>query len=207
VPNQTISTHNNGTGHIDLLKMALESPDEQYFVYENRLASFQGPQPVTKRRASNASSRAPKALHWPHKKLSPSSVRGLAMLCLSSLADHVLQQFAKAGFVFQPTPANPDNVVCFLCDKHLDGWEEDDDPLVEHLKHVPDCGWAIVAAIEKELGDYARVHPLDPRMIDARKATFAAKWPYDAKKAWKCKTKQVRLPHYRLYTTAPTNLA
>lgn len=152
--------------------MALSSPDEQYFVYENRLASFQGPQPVTKRRASNASSRAPKALTWPHKKLSPSS-------------------FARAGFVFQPTPANPDNVVCFLCDKHLDGWEEDDDPLIEHLKHVPDCGWAIVAAIEKELGDLSKVHPLDPRMIEARKATFAGKWPYDAKKAWKCKTKQL----------------
>ncbi|KAH8911576.1 hypothetical protein BR93DRAFT_908647 [Coniochaeta sp. PMI_546] len=152
--------------------MALSAPEEQYFVYENRLASFQGPQPVAKRRASNASSRAPKALNWPHKKLSPSS-------------------FAQAGFVFQPTPANPDNVVCFLCGKHLDGWEEDDDPLVEHLKHVPDCGWAIVAAIEKELGDFAKVHPLDPRMIEARKATFAGKWPYDAKKSWKCKTKQL----------------
>jgi len=54
--------------------MAL-SPEDQYFVYENRLASFQGSQPVTKRRASNASSRAPKVLTWPHKKLSPSSVR------------------------------------------------------------------------------------------------------------------------------------
>jgi hypothetical protein len=82
--------------------------------------------------------------------------------------------------------------VCFLCDKQLDGWEEDDDPLAEHLKHVPDCGWAIVAAVEAELGQYARLHPLDPQMIQARKATFAGKWPYDGKKAWKCKTKQVR---------------
>jgi hypothetical protein len=43
--------------------------EEQYFLYENRLASFHGPKPVTKRRQSNASSRAPKALTWPHKFL------------------------------------------------------------------------------------------------------------------------------------------
>jgi len=122
----------------------------------------------------------------------------------AALANPSSAQFAKAGFVFHPTPANPDNVVCFLCDKHLDGWEEDDDPLVEHLKHVPDCGWAIVAAIEAELGDYAKVHPLDPRMIEARKATFGGHWPYDAKKAWKCKTKQVRcqlLPLFQVKRT------
>ncbi|KAB5545891.1 hypothetical protein GE09DRAFT_222437 [Coniochaeta sp. 2T2.1] len=153
--------------------MALLSSETDYFVYDNRLASFKGPQPISKRRTSTASSRAPKALTWPHKKLSPSS-------------------FAKAGFVFQPTPSNPDNVVCFLCDKHLDGWEEDDSPLVEHLKHVPDCGWAIVAAVEAELGEYAKVHPLDPRMVEARKATFGTgRWPYDGKKGWKCKTKQL----------------
>lgn len=103
--------------------------------------------------------------------------------------------------MFQPTPANPDNVVCFLCDKHLDGWEEDDDPLVEHLKHVPDCGWAIVAAVEAELGEYAKLHPLDPHMIQARKATFAGRWPYDGKKAWKCKTKQVCAPPYLVLLT------
>lgn len=43
-------------------------------MYENRLASFQGAQPIAKRGPSNASSRAPKALHWPHKSLSPADV-------------------------------------------------------------------------------------------------------------------------------------
>jgi hypothetical protein len=57
---------------------------------------------------------------------------------------------------------------------------------------VPDCGWAVVTAVEAELGDYATVHPLDPGMIEARKATFAGKWPYESKKGWKCKSKQVR---------------
>ena len=31
-------------------------------------------------------------------------------------------------------------------------------------------------------------------MLDARKATFAGKWPYESKKGFKCKTKQVRVP-------------
>jgi hypothetical protein len=49
-------------------------PDEQYFSYENRLASFRNPQPVAKSRVSTAASRAPKALTWPHKTLSPVAV-------------------------------------------------------------------------------------------------------------------------------------
>jgi hypothetical protein len=81
--------------------------------------------------------------------------------------------------------------VCFLCDKSLDGWEEGDNPLEEHLKHSPTCGWAINAAIEAGLGNYGKVHPLDPAMIEARKATFAGRWPYESKKAFKCKTKKV----------------
>ncbi|KAH8899744.1 hypothetical protein GQ53DRAFT_200907 [Thozetella sp. PMI_491] len=152
--------------------MAMTGADEQYFVYENRLASFKGPQPITKKRASNASSRAPRALHWPHKTLAPADL-------------------ARAGFVFEPLQDNPDNVVCFLCQKALDGWEEDDNPLDEHLKHSPNCGWAITVAIEIEFGDYGKIHPLDPSMIEARKATFAGKWPYESKKGFKCKTKQL----------------
>ncbi|KAK1768225.1 hypothetical protein QBC33DRAFT_619082 [Phialemonium atrogriseum] len=152
--------------------MAMTDADEWYFVYENRLASFQAPQPLAKRRASNANSRAPKTLTWPHKFLSPTDM-------------------AQAGFVFQPQPSNPDNVACFLCHTTIDGWEKDDDPLAEHLKHWPDCGWAITAAVEAEVAEFTTMHPLDPRMVEARKATFGGKWPYESKKAFKCKTKQL----------------
>jgi hypothetical protein len=100
-------------------------------------------------------------------------------------------QLAKAGFFFEPHPKSPDNVVCFLCDKSLDGWEENDNPLEEHLKHSPTCGWAIVAAIEAGFGNYGKVHPLDPAMVEARKATFGGRWPYESKKGFKCKTKKV----------------
>ncbi|KAI3393050.1 hypothetical protein diail_4789 [Diaporthe ilicicola] len=146
---------------------------DEYFIYENRLASFHGPQRVAKRRASTAAtSRAPKTLSWPHKSIKPADM-------------------AKAGFFFQPLPSNPDNVVCFLCNKALDGWEEDDSPLEEHLKHSPECGWAITAAIEAELGEYAREDPRDVLMTEARKATFAGRWPHENRKGWSCKTKQL----------------
>ncbi|KAL1856518.1 hypothetical protein Daus18300_010675 [Diaporthe australafricana] len=145
---------------------------DEYFIYENRLASFHGPQRVAKRRASTAAtSRAPKTLSWPHKSIKPADM-------------------AKAGFFFQPLPSNPDNVVCFLCDKALDGWEADDSPLEEHLKHSPECGWAITAAIEAEIGEYAREDPRDALMSEARKATFAGRWPHENRKGWSCKTKQ-----------------
>ncbi|KAG8167291.1 hypothetical protein KVR01_002980 [Diaporthe batatas] len=146
---------------------------DEYFIYENRLASFHGPQRVTKRRASSAAtSRAPKTLSWPHKSIKPSDM-------------------AKAGFYFQPYPSNPDNVICFLCNKALDGWEEDDRPLEEHLKHAPECGWAITAAVEAELGEYVREDPRDALMSEARKATFAGRWPHESSKGWTCKTKQL----------------
>ncbi|KAL1888549.1 hypothetical protein Sste5346_009505 [Sporothrix stenoceras] len=147
--------------------------DEQYFIFDNRLSSFQGPQPISKRRPSTAAgSRAPKALTWPHKSPAPIDL-------------------ARAGFFFNPQPSNPDNVRCFLCHKDLDGWEEDDDPLQEHLKHSGSCGWAICAAIELELGDVVNEDPRLPYLLDARKSTFAGRWPYESKKGWKCKTKQL----------------
>lgn len=63
---------------------------------------------------------------------------------------------------------------------------------MEHLKHSPDCGWAIVATIERQDGDLSQEYPASVRMIEARKATFADKWPHETKKGWKCKIKQVR---------------
>ncbi len=98
---------------------------------------------------------------------------------------------AKAGFFFHPLQANPDNVACFLCRKSIDAWEEGDSPLAEHLKHSPDCGWAILAAIEAGDGDLSCEYPLSVDMIAARKATFADKWPHEGKKGWKCNTKHV----------------
>ncbi|KAI0484848.1 hypothetical protein GGR56DRAFT_46819 [Xylariaceae sp. FL0804] len=147
-----------------------EIPDH-YYTYEGRLASFRSHQPVT-RRPSNAKGRGPKALSWPHKQLNP-------------------EEFARAGFIFEPTPENQDNTVCFLCHKNVGGWEENDNPFEEHLRLSPHCGWAIVAGIEAGLGDYGMDDPTSSHMIEARKATFAGRWPHEGKRGWKCKTKQL----------------
>lgn len=105
------------------------------------------------------------------------------------------KQLARAGLFFHPSAESPDNVACFLCLKAFDGWEDGDDPLAEHLKHAPDCGWALTTAVESEVGDYATEDPDLPYMKEARKATFAGRWPHEGKKGWKCKTKQVSSPH------------
>ena len=98
---------------------------------------------------------------------------------------------AKAGFFHQPTGDHPDNTVCFLCQRSIDGWEKGDVPVNEHLKLSQDCGWAIVASIDMENSEASEENPLSERMIEARKATFNNQWPHDNKKGWKCKTKQV----------------
>ncbi|RYP09617.1 hypothetical protein DL764_001159 [Monosporascus ibericus] len=150
--------------------MELEDTPDQYFTCDGRLASFQITQPATKRK-SNAKGKAAKTLAWPHRDLDPESL-------------------ARAGFYFDPTPEYPDNTVCFLCSRKIGGWEEGDNPFEEHLRLSPHCGWAIVAAIEVGLGDHGLDDPTQPRMIEARKATFGGRWPHEGKRGWKCKTKQ-----------------
>jgi hypothetical protein len=59
------------------------------------------------------------------------------------------------------------------------------------LKHSPDCGWAICAAIERQDEEISTEYPLSTRLFEARKATFSDKWPHEGKKGWKCKVKQV----------------
>ncbi|KAL5019033.1 hypothetical protein ScPMuIL_004755 [Solemya velum] len=51
----------------------------------------------------------------------------------------VPEKMAAAGFYHCPTDQEPDAVCCFMCYKELDGWEPDDDPWKEHLKHSPQC--------------------------------------------------------------------
>ncbi|KAG9247032.1 hypothetical protein BJ878DRAFT_415767 [Calycina marina] len=145
---------------------------DQYFTYESRLHSFKHAQQLSKRRGSNVSTKGAKSLKWPHKFLEP-------------------ERLAQAGFFYYPTQTNPDNVACFLCHKSFDGWEKGDDPLGEHLTLSPDCGWAIVATIETQDGDLSVEYPASARMMEARKATFASRWPHESKKGWKCKTKQL----------------
>lgn len=72
----------------------------------------------------------------------------------------------------------------------MDGWEEDDNPVIEHLKHSPDCGWAINMGIEQQVNDKLK-DPSSEEMLDARRMTFGVNWPHEHKRGWVCKTQKV----------------
>ena len=57
---------------------------------------------------------------------------------------------AMSGFYLDSNPENPDRCVCFYCGKIilksgkvLLQWEEKDDPVEDHLKHSPNCKYAL----------------------------------------------------------------
>ncbi|MCJ1260825.1 hypothetical protein MMC22_000688 [Lobaria immixta] len=139
--------------------------------YAARLASFSIAHPAKKR---GSDTKGTKTLKWPLKNLSP-------------------DELATAGFFYRPTASNPDNAVCFLCGKNVDGWEEDDNAVTEHLKLSPECGWAINVYIEQQLGtgNYDIENPLDEKLLDARRMTFGSKWPHESKRGWICKTQKM----------------
>ncbi|KAF9190322.1 hypothetical protein BGZ51_008746 [Haplosporangium sp. Z 767] len=104
---------------------------------------------------------------------------------------------ADAGFFWQPAPSSPDNVVCFLCGKSLDGWMDTDDPYQEHLSHSRRCGWAIIKMInitDDELPfrwDDEDELPKGARMTKARLQTFGKWWPHERTKGWFGTTKRM----------------
>jgi len=95
---------------------------------------------------------------------------------------------ARAGFFFNPRQGFPDNVTCFHCDQHFDGWEPKDDPLAEHLGHLSSCEFAIAVDAGKNIRDE---DPMSEKLYNARLATFKASWPHEDKKGWKCKSKKM----------------
>ena len=114
----------------------------------------------------------------------------------SSSADD--SQLARAGFFYQPTSSCLDNTCCYLCQSNLDGWELDDDAIEEHLKHAPNCGWAITVSVEQDI-EYSRdglENPMSEKMLNARQMTFGSNWPHENKRGWTCKTRKVHRPRY-----------
>ena len=102
-------------------------------------------------------------------------------------------QLASAGFFFEPTASAPDQVQCFMCHNHFDGWDENDDPVQEHLALAPGCAWALQMGVEKEIEAGAEVaeHPISERMIEARIDTFGDHWPHEKKRGWVCRVQKV----------------
>jgi hypothetical protein len=85
--------------------MAINDVADQYFAYENRLASFQTAQQLSKRRASNASAKAPKSLRWPHKFLSPEEVRSRSRSYHTISAN--TREARKSRFLLLSSPNQP----------------------------------------------------------------------------------------------------
>lgn len=150
--------------------------------FEGRLASFKLSTSKRKGQASSSSSSS-SSPPWPHHptkfSVTPSTL-------------------AHAGFYHDPTPTGDDNVTCIYCEKGLEGWEQGDDALDEHLKRVIDvetgdkCPWATVMGVKRDF-DLFGEHELeggkhDPHakhLVKARKNTFGEWWVYDGKKGWK----------------------
>ncbi|KIW24101.1 uncharacterized protein PV07_09835 [Cladophialophora immunda] len=113
-------------------------------------------------------------LGWPHKTPTP-------------------EELARAGFYYKPSSASNDNTICYLCERQLDGWEPDDDPAGEHLKHSGDCGWAILMSTGQDAQrDISTMEdPTGQLFADARRATFAVGWPHESKRGWRCKVEKM----------------
>ena len=73
--------------------------------------------------------RSKHTLKWPH----PETYRATPL------------KLADAGFYFDPTSDDPDNVTCFMCGKSLAEWDAEDDPFDIHWSKCHEfCPWAVV---------------------------------------------------------------
>ncbi|KAH0583061.1 hypothetical protein H2248_010949 [Termitomyces sp. 'cryptogamus'] len=132
---------------------------------QNRIDSFAKPKRV-KNPAKSSSFVSVKWSHPPHPEFIATP-----------------ETLAEAGFYFNPSFDDRDNVACFVCDKQLAYWEAEDDPFDIHWAKCGDkCCWAIVRCglrgdINRHGGftftDKSRV-PASKAMERARLATFSA---------------------------------
>lgn len=58
---------------------------------------------------------------------------------------------SAAGFYWSGNEKENDTATCFMCSKVLDGWEESDNPWLEHQKHAPQCLFVKLGRPECEL--------------------------------------------------------
>jgi len=63
----------------------------------------------------------------------------------------IKEKMAGAGFYKCNLKGDVDSVRCFVCFKTLDGWEESDDPFVEHGKLSPNCSFIKSQVPQKQL--------------------------------------------------------
>ncbi|KAH9852559.1 hypothetical protein C2E23DRAFT_730833 [Lenzites betulinus] len=140
--------------------------------WQARLDSF-GSTKSKRSKASSSKQASTSSARWPHPptwKATPNSL-------------------AEAGFYYNPSPTESDNVSCFMCKKSLCGWEPEDDPFEIHYDKCSQvCAWAVVRCQKPDAsGRYDSLdstrHPTSKSMEKARLDTFAkALWPHDGVK-------------------------
>ncbi|CAG9802208.1 unnamed protein product [Chironomus riparius] len=60
-------------------------------------------------------------------------------------------EMARAGFYYSGNSKDDDSAICFVCGKVLDGWENTDDPWMEHQKHSANCKFVQMRRSEDDL--------------------------------------------------------
>ncbi|OBZ78090.1 Protein bir1 [Grifola frondosa] len=109
---------------------------------------------------------------------------------------------AEAGFFYDPSANDRDNVTCFMCGKSLSDWDADDDPFEVHWSKCRDiCAWAAVrCGLVFDLDERGIYRSTDPTryptcktMEKARLETFTAQklWPYDSMKGHGANSKKM----------------
>lgn len=65
---------------------------------------------------------------------------------------------AEAGFYYNPSFEDRDNVTCFMCNKQLSEWEETDDPFDIHWEKCGNkCCWAGVrCGLKDDIDEHGR---------------------------------------------------
>ena len=86
---------------------------------------------------------------WPHSSISISA-------------------FVRAGFIFKPTPAYPDQCQCFCCHKLFANWKSGDDPCYVH--NIVNAQCAFIKSVVSKSKD--KMHEASPP-IDAAKVADA----------------------------------
>ncbi|KAF8638443.1 hypothetical protein AX17_002200 [Amanita inopinata Kibby_2008] len=139
---------------------------------QNRIDSFSKSKRIKKSAKSSAT-----ILKWPHPRTFRANPEALA----------------EAGFFYDPSAEDRDNVTCFECGKQLSEWEETDDPFDIHWEKCGDsCHWAVVrCGLRGDMDRHGRFTfpdktrlPRSKRMEKARLGTYAVGdgWAHDQTK-------------------------
>ncbi|KAH9479320.1 Protein bir1 [Psilocybe cubensis] len=97
------------------------------------------------------------------------------------------ESLAEAGFYYDPSFDDPDNVTCYVCEKELGGWEEEDDPFLIHwTKCGQTCCWASArCGLTSDLDGKGRFVSTDKSRIPTHKSMEKARHDtYSTGKGW-----------------------